>query len=791
FELCTDNTSFNKQRVFCESTLARCQDQGKITLFGTATVTEKTVPATESVLRITIDEGAELAAVNAVATCYKVADTCFANACGPNPYLCKEGTKTEIVDVIRTITDDQRVKFEFVSAAVNAQDIRKFLDSQCRETIGGNKFCQMIVAADGGIDIGGRNVPNAADLRNPDNQADTFSDLYSSRFRAVTARIDTLIDAFKKKTDNQCRNTIETCAMRVCGGGSGAACYAVSTDATGTTDIRRRYGEIETGCSAIVSADNNCKFSAMDWNDRTGTINYTAQNDYFATLFPSETGDPIGAIAALNAKLTGSYSAGSMAQMKSRCEVVAKGCVRDECGVDYINCYRNRNDILGSLGTTNPGGGAEKVGGVLDRGIVIGLCLDTVKSDSVCAEYIRAEEAKTAAASMDSVWGTSVRNEWIGGADVAWNTVTDESGNVLEGSVDNVGVENIFANLIYDLEVEAQAKYNAKLTLEQNMCLTNNSEGGIRSAGAVHGGTFTWARLAGTGAVPREYSNNGLKSNNFVASNSLYGSFCAVRVTLHSNDKLIQDMLGGSSTSWSETYFAAGDAFVCGSWIPGTALEDMTEKVYEKSFNRDANRTARTWATVAGIVGGGALGGIGVNSLLKSDGLGGLLRTNEDSGEFTESDSTRCERALERAIDMNAGNQPCARRSNTIKTNDGTHDLYEPAGYSDAINHSCAGKTWREAENEMQSYLDGGYCEEQSADSSAAQRRRTTGALIGGAVSAGLGGFMANQIARDTQRAGANREAEEWLENIGDKIECWVGGAPVGRYGDTISITTQ
>ena len=84
FELCTTNTEFRKQMVYCDSTLARCQSDGKIELFGSATVTGN--PAADSRVGIMISEGAALAAVNAVSTCYKVVDQCILNACATNPY---------------------------------------------------------------------------------------------------------------------------------------------------------------------------------------------------------------------------------------------------------------------------------------------------------------------------------------------------------------------------------------------------------------------------------------------------------------------------------------------------------------------------------------------------------------------------------------------------------------------------------------------------------------------------------------------------------------------------------
>mgnify|MGYP003412458293 CR=1 FL=1 len=84
-----------------------------------------------------------------------------------------------------------------------------------------------------------------------------------------------------------------------------------------------------------------------------------------------------------------------------------------------------------------------------------------------------------------------------------------------------------------------------------------------------------WAKLK-SNKVPANYATAGLKPNQFVASNDLYGSFCRVRVTLQSDDKYIQDKIN-SGADWSTAYFAAGDAFTCGSWIPNDKLEEWAE----------------------------------------------------------------------------------------------------------------------------------------------------------------------------------------------------------------------
>ena len=107
FELCTTNSEFKKQRVFCDSTLARCQSDGLIELFGSASMTAS--PTASSRIGEMIAEGAALAAVNAVSTCYKVVDQCILNACSANPYRCYENATAETVNIVDAINNGTEV----------------------------------------------------------------------------------------------------------------------------------------------------------------------------------------------------------------------------------------------------------------------------------------------------------------------------------------------------------------------------------------------------------------------------------------------------------------------------------------------------------------------------------------------------------------------------------------------------------------------------------------------------------------------------------------------------------
>ncbi len=674
FELCTTNTEFKKQAVFCDSTLARCQSDGKIELFGAAGATSSTAPTATSRIGEMIAEGAGLAAVNAVSTCYKVVDQCILNACGANPYKCYENATTETVDIVDAINNGTEITkvAEMASANITKSNISSYIRNSCLDTVGANKYCYATFLGEG-------QMPTSSQLRDEDNQAEVYDLAYSARMNSgMRAKITELVNKFDTRAKEKCVSTIKSCAMRVCGSGSGAACYSQVFGAADKS-INNEYSrnEIRTGCMSIVNTDANCKYAAQNPN-ATGTYNYSFMDaNAFDVLFPEyDDGaemDPIGVVASLNASLANNYSEAALAKMKKQCQSVATSCVKSMCGNDYVNCYRNRTDIYSSL--TNSGNDTfdksmNKVGGVLDYTIVLGLCVDTVKNADVCTEHLAIESNKLKInKDRNTGWGTtgSVRSEWVdaGGASaMAEETETvkaiDENGNELctnskgdQGvcyTVDATGdvydtpvtisyttfvetqaASTLFKDLIYDLEIEAQAKYNAKLTKQQNMCLSSNNGGIIGNKDM--GSTFLWAKLK-SNKVPTNYAVAGLKPNQFVASNDLYGSFCRVRVTLQSDDRKINDALL-SGANWSTAYFAAGDTFTCGSWIPTAELEKLAQSVADtaRAERKEKYGDMKDWATVIGVLGGGVGGsflGAGIQDGSVFSGLSGKKAAKKD-----------------------------------------------------------------------------------------------------------------------------------------------------------------
>ena len=865
FELCTTNTEFKKQAVFCDSTLARCASDGKLELFGNASATSSTVPSASSRIGEMISEGAALAAVNAVSTCYKVADQCILNACGANPYKCYENATVETANLVDAINNGTPItELADATSTISKSNISSYIKNSCLDTIGSNKYCYATFIGEGVM-------PTASQLRDEDNQEEVYDLAYGARMNSgMKAKITELVNKFDTRAKEKCIETITNCAMRTCGGGSGAACYSLVFSNAGKNSINgaATRDEIRTACQAVVNTDTNCQYAAQNPN-ATGTYNYMfTQADAFDTLFPEyddgAESDPIGVVASLNSKLSTSYNTAAISQMKKRCQSVATSCVKSMCGNDYVNCYRNRTDIMSSL--TNTGeehfdNSMNKVGGVLDYTIVLGLCIDTVKNADVCTEHLKIEEVKY---NMDNtnenVWGgaSDVRSGWIdaGSAKSSVGTgeiyATDENGNRLctnasgiQGLCDTVdangavysepvvigydtyvqtqAARSLFKDLIYDIEIEAQAKYNAKLTKQQNMCLSSN-DGGILGNKDL-GSTFMWAKLK-SNKVPANYATAGLKSNQFVASNDLYGSFCRVRVTLQSDDKYIQDKIN-SGADWSTAYFAAGDAFTCGSWIPNDKLEELANAAGQDA--RDAKEATQPkiagWMAVLGGLGGGIGGGYlgaGIQDGSVFSGLTGKSKKDkfdEDKCEnaYNKINSALVTSGMENSVstyvnnlislvlkngkgDEDAGNNATKATTALLEYQTAYNAYYKTTidvqktqqQHDTALNALNAEKT-KLIEAVTPVYND--CIDLANGDDPEEAKKKRTAALIGAGATAVAGSVLAYQVTKSIQDSALDKAEQaaikEFMDSVGSKIRCYIGGDEVGMYGDVISTSME
>ena len=697
FELCTTDTEFKKQAVLCDSTLARCQADGKNQLFGSTAAAKDLKPDAGSRLRTMIDDGQYLAAMNAVKTCQKVTDNCLISACTKNPLRCVEGismariNSAEVISSGSDVAATSRVandelslnQNEWSTEVTTPSKIQRFIKAQCLETIGSNQYCHMTYR---------ETMPTKKDLVNIDLQEDVFSEAYNARKDYVNSKIQQALTKFDTSAKDKCYETIKSCFMRSCGGGLGSVCYTKSKAGDGVhVNGVKTYNSIKSGCSAIINGDANCIYAATSASD--GGYQYTyydEDNSIFTTLFPtydSGIGDPIGAVRKLNEFLETSYNDAAIAKLKKQCENVALSCVKSMCGKDYINCYRNRTDIIAGTYNTGENGtkldkSMNKMGGILDYNIVLGLCMGNVKNSSVCEEHLKIAELGLLDTD-DKSWNDdasgstygSVRDAWLGANSTSVSMFDSQGYRVIGcvgseeqarsnpecdtftvGTCDTVddygcmytvekrqeygdyklenGGKALFQSLLADVEKQVQAQYNAKLTKEQNICMQNNN-GGIVGPNQ-HGSVFQWVKLKNS-RVSNNYQMSGLKENQFTPSNDLYGSFCRVRVTVMSDDKTIQDNLGSDAVA----YFAVGDPFTCGSWISQKTLDKITKEVAEKA-EKDAGkgskkaRLVQTLATAGSALTGGTLGYIGMDALQnKQDGgsLGGIFASKSTKAQ--------------------------------------------------------------------------------------------------------------------------------------------------------------
>ncbi len=824
FELCTTDTEFKKQKLFCESTLGRCQEEGILELFGTTTASAN--PTSTSRVGIMIKEGAELAAVNAVSTCYKVADQCILNTCATNPYKCKSGSDMALSDAADAIVGQSSATDDISFESVSSSQVRGFIENNCFDTIGANKYCYATF-------LGNGSMPTNADLQDEYNKSDIFAEAYASRMNnSMSAKIDDLIVKFEQESKERCASTISNCAMGSCGDGNGAACYAAafspkrSDDVMGVTSAKT-LSDIKLGCESIVVNDAYCKYAGATFGNRISSVNDSLFDFLFTSIDDGGLNpDPIGVVGELNYMLSSTYNQASLDKLETQCESFATNCIRNACGDGFENCYRNRNDVMSSLtktGVTSFDDSMNKVGGVLDYTVILGLCLNSVKNNATCNNHIEAEAARIEIGSEDeSIWGGSetIRGGWLdaGAFGVETKTTddvqaTDGNGNALcirkSGSIDvcvgsegevpytittteyyiNSASENLFGEIIYDLEKEAQAEYNAKLTKQQNMCVSGNS--GVTGLKNI-GGTFMWAKLRNN-VLPKNYSTAGLSSTQFEASNEIYNSFCRIRVTLQSDDKYIQDGLK-TNPDWGMAYFAAGDSFTCGSWISQDDLTKITEAIADKiedERSAGAKRT-QTWSTIASVVAGAVGGGIGGNALeTKFGGLNDRAQEYHDDMDIARTNiNTEREKLTDLETKYNTAKTAREKAEAALKAEkkrypDGDHSDLEDALTTAETAEENAKKTY-ESKQKSVNNMESDYSKAEKEDKN--QYVGATWGAVGGGVVGGVLGWGISKSATDAATENAQNEAiNEWMDAIGRNIKCYIGADEVGSYGDIIS----
>lgn len=131
----------------------------------------------------------------------------------------------------------------------------------------------------------------------------------------------------------------------------------------------------------------------------------------------------------------------------------------------------------------------------------------------------------------------------------------------------------------------------ATIDQKKQACLSNNI--GI-------GNTFVWAS---------KFSNTSDYNSMVEDTENADNNVCFVRVALKSSDSKI------NVSDIKPVYYPMGQSIVCGSWADSGKIKDRI---------LDAKKSARTWGTVAGVVGGAGVG-VGAMELFGNKMIGGKV----------------------------------------------------------------------------------------------------------------------------------------------------------------------
>lgn len=875
FELCTGETEFKKQSLQCESTLARCTSDGVMKLFNVKQWTEKNTIESGSVIGEMITAGADLAANNAVNTCYRVADQCLAAACANNPLRCIAGKNAKVIETADKVLGSQEVagyeykkddKGEYIKdddgnreidyVIWTATDVSKFLRAACMDTIGSNKYCQMTAMG---------KTPSKSELKDKDVFGDVFDAILDLRKERFESKVAGLLQDFDTDAKNKCSETIKSCAMRTCGGGYGSVCWSqvygngeqtggkqTYTNSNGTSVATKTIAsgtsskEIEAGCAAIVNADPYCIYAKQSLNDADGSsFGYDYYNNsVFDSLFSST--DPLGVVAALDASLATNYNDSAIDNMKKQCENVAISCVKSMCGDKYENCYRNRTDIILSNEYVKTGdrvfdASMNKVSGVLDTVVVMGLCLSTVKNSSVCEEHLKIASLDTLGNdNASSDWGAeNVRDTWLGSGQLTdkfsnLRDKEDADGNKLcydlkthtqemlcsEAGADTsepvkvpleeyaIGkaASGIFKTVLADMELEAQAIYNSELLAQQSACYAKSNTR-MGSSTMDKAATYVWSKIASTANMSK-YPTEGLVSDNITPTNDLYNSYCMARVSLVSTDPMINEALqkltGGTTGTNYTRYFSVGDAFTCGSWLPIGECGNANIKVKDSKIdglcnailaavqkkNYSENNTKRILGYTIGPILSTAAA-LGTGYAIDNGNLLSGLTGNKTGRKSTATIDKKIEHAKNCSTAAAAAADGVTADNAKIQLDIAVTKAKEAGvtvtGYE--LKKDDGLESIKVKANYLKTQCD---AKGTSLNNEKSKEGTSKGAAIGVGIGVGALGLAATVLGTEEAIANANNEEVQGILNeLNSTIRCVVGAEDQGGYGEAIQVTLE
>lgn len=376
----------------------------------------------------------------------------------------------------------------------------------------------------------------------------------------------------------------------------------------------------------------------------------------------------------------------------------------------------------------------------------------------------------------------------------------------------NLATDTLFQEVLNDLEKEAQAKYNAKITAEQNMCVNANA-GGIMGRNDMTS-TYMWVKLTKK-KIPAGYATAGLTTKDFTASNDLYGSFCRARITLQSDDADIQAAIRDGA-DWATAYFAVGDVFTCGSWIPQTKLEDIAQKVATKKLEAQGKddikggklSTSQKWWLAGSTVLAMGVGGAGADLLQTKTGLGGLLgTTNRKSAVEGTENINAVEESLGLAENIYYGQckekyssytKVLTREHNKSVVGAGQLYTFEWKGGADGDFKCQEGVTCTHSCADLHSYITD-LRKALNIDSKGVEKDGKGGRVAVDLLTAGATGLATNLIVREAMRDAnkaeydkAEREAmQEFMSSVGSHIFCFIGAEEAGTFGDLVELSLE
>ena len=273
---------------------------------------------------------------------------------------------------------------------------------------------------------------------------------------------------------------------------------------------------------------------------------------------------------------------------------------------------------------------------------------------------------------------------------------------------------------------------------------------------------------------------------------------------------------------WTTRYFAVGDAFTCGSWIPSKDLEQLAKDAADKATAQKERSyaTTRNWVSVLGALGLGT-GGMALSN--KIQGGGNILGLNSNKDSDAEKNKKACETFVtqyttaagqvkttsgstswqETASVQNAKTELIegikARYKDTDSVVRARLTEFEAAAnkWSFALNQAAAKEAQEAAvaaANTVKAACTAAYDVNDTNSSSWDGKKFGINVATGAATAVG-GYFLVNKLTKDIQRSSLDKAHQEaydaFMEEIGSHIQCYVGSELAGEYGDTLSLSLE